>query len=389
MKLKLKSLQDQVIVITGASSGIGLATARMAAAKGANLVLASRNLAELTKITRELNAQNRGEAIAVECDVKDEAAVTRLADRAVSEFGRVDTWINNAGVTIYGKLWEVPLEEKREMFETNFWGLVYGCRSAIKLLRESGGAIINIGSVLSERVIPLQGMYCASKHAVKAYTDALRMEIEAEQWPISISLVKPAAIDTPYIDHGVNHLDHHPTHSPPVYSPEIVAAAILDCAVHPRRDIHAGGAGLMFKFLESVAPGLTDTFMSKAMMEETQSDAALDSAENKEALFSPPKREGAVRGSYPGYVMESSAVTAATLHPFAAALLATGVGLAAAAGISYFLTQGNKRKPLMLSGRTPENDLAEANRLGLAGEEREPDVSGTLTDTEEPSPMTH
>jgi short-subunit dehydrogenase len=359
MKLHLKKLEDQVIVITGASSGIGLATARMAAKRGANLVLSSRNLSELTKISDEINGMGKGRAIAVECDVKDEQAVARLSERAISEFGRVDTWINNAGITIFGKLWEVPLEEKREMFETNFWGVVYGCRSAVKALRENGGAIINIGSVLSERVIPLQGMYCASKHAVKAYTDALRMELEAEQWPISVTLIKPAAIDTPYIDHGVNHLEHHPTHAPPVYSPEIVAAAILDCAVHPRRDIHVGGSGVMFKFLETVAPGFTDLFMAKAMMEKTQTDPALDNAENKEALRQPPRKEGAVRGSYPGHVMETSVVTAATLHPAAAALLATGVGLAAAAGIAFFMNGGFRKKPLLLTGHVDSDTTSQ------------------------------
>ncbi|RYZ70349.1 MAG: SDR family NAD(P)-dependent oxidoreductase, partial [Proteobacteria bacterium] len=130
MKFNLKKLNEQTIVITGASSGIGLATARMAAAQGANLVLASRNLTELSRICGEINSKGQGRAIAVECDVKDEKAVAHLAERAVSEFGQVDTWVNNAGITIYGKLWEVPLEEKRELFETNFWGLVYGCRSA-------------------------------------------------------------------------------------------------------------------------------------------------------------------------------------------------------------------------------------------------------------------
>lgn len=217
MAIKLKPLKDQVIVITGASSGIGLATARAAVKKGAKVVLASRNKGALDRICDEL-VKDGADAICVECDVADPQAVQEVADRAVREFGHIDSWVNTAGVSVYGKLWEVPLEEKRRLFETNFWGVVHGCRSALKVMRDSGGAIINIGSVLSERVVPLQGMYSATKHAVKAYTDSLRMEVEAAGFPVSITLIEPAAI------------------MPPVYEPEVVANEILEFCAHPKRE---------------------------------------------------------------------------------------------------------------------------------------------------------
>lgn len=332
-----KPLNEQVIVITGASSGIGLETTRQAVAAGASVIASSRNLKALKKIAAELNAEGPGKAFAVQCDVKEGEQVESLAAQAISKFGRIDTWINNAGVTVYGKLTEVPLEEKRELFETNFWGVVYGCRSAVRALRENGGAIINVGSVLSERVIPMQGMYCASKHAVKAYTDGLRMELEADGFPITVTLIKPAGIDTPYIDHGVNHMDHHPTNVQPVYSPSVVAKAILDSAVHAKRDIYAGGAGKMFWFMEQFMPRLTDFAMEKLMMGDGQSDSKMDAGVIRPNLRQAPPVEGAVRGTYGGHVMQTSLYTESKIHPVITAVAATGLGLAAAAGINYLL----------------------------------------------------
>ncbi len=341
MAIKLKTIKEQVIVITGASSGIGLATAKMAAEQGAKVVLGSRNKEELDRIVQEISGKG-GEALAVACDVADPQAVENLAQEALARFGRIDTWVNNAGLTIYGKLWESPLEEKRRLFDINFWGVVHGCRSATKIMKESGGAIINIGSVLSERAIPIQGIYSASKHAVKAYTDSLRMELEAEGFPISVTLIKPAAIDTPYTDHAVNRLDHHPVHTPPVYAPELVAHAIIECAQHSRRDLYIGGSGKFFSVLESLVPRLTDFIMEKGMMESGQSNEKLDDVKQEPALYGAPRKEGEVHGSYPGRVMKRSAYTAAALHPSVAALIAAGLGIAAAAGIGFLQ---NSRTP--------------------------------------------
>jgi short-subunit dehydrogenase len=337
MKPKLKKLSEQTIVITGASSGIGLETARQAVARGADVVLASRNLKDLQSICSELNESGPGRAVAVQCDVKNVDDVEALASKALEEFGQIDTWINNAGVTIFGKLTDVPLEEKREMFETNFWGTVYGCRSAVRALRDEGGAIINIGSVVSDRAVPIQGMYSASKHAVKAYTESLRMELEADGLPISVTLIKPAAIDTPYIDHGVNHMEHHPTHVPPVYSPSIVARAILSAAVNGGRDIRVGESGLMFAWMESFFPRLGDLMMERMMMDQGQSDPKLDEGVIRPNLRHAPSEEGAVRGSYNGHVIGTSPYTDAQMHPVAAALVATGLGLATAAGLHYLM----------------------------------------------------
>src|SRR5918994_6787622 len=205
MKIKLKRLDQQVMVITGATSGIGLATARRAAERGARVVLCSRNEAELAETTAQIR-QSGGSAVAVVADVSNQDDVERLAARALEEFGSLDTWVNNAGVSFYGRLTEVAIEDMRQLFEVNFWGMVHGTRAAVPQLRRNGGALINLGSIVSDRAIPLQGAYSASKHAVKGFTDALRMELEQEGAPISVTLIKPSTIDTPYFQHAKNYM---------------------------------------------------------------------------------------------------------------------------------------------------------------------------------------
>ncbi len=321
MAVHLKPLAAQIIVITGASSGIGLATARMAARAGAKLVLSSRNAEALEKIVGEIQAEG-GSAISVVADVADEAAVRQIADAAIAGFGGFDTWVNNAGVSIYGRISEVPVAEQRRVFETNYWGVVHGSREAAEHLKtRGGGAIINVGSVLSDRSIPLQGAYSASKHAVKGFTDSLRMELEEEGAPISVTLIKPAAINTPYTKHARSYLPTHPTNPPPVYDPQVVAKAILRCAVTPRRDVFAGGFGKMFSLMETFMPRATDRYMEKTMFAQQHGEGPNEPTDHLDA---PTTAEGEERGDYAGMVMKHSAYTAASLHPMAA--LAMGVG---------------------------------------------------------------
>src|SRR5688572_28599779 len=177
MTLKLRRLREQVIVITGASSGIGLTTAEMAAEAGARVVLNSRSEMDLRAACDRISSRG-GRATYVVGDVADADAMEMVANRAIAEFGGLDTWVNNAGIGMYGRSTEMSLADKRRLFDVNFWGVVHGCRTAVRYLRNRGGAIINIGSVASDRTIPLLGMYSASKHAVKGYTDGLRMELE-------------------------------------------------------------------------------------------------------------------------------------------------------------------------------------------------------------------
>jgi short-subunit dehydrogenase len=328
MRLRLKKLSEQTVVITGASSGIGLVTARMAARRGARLVLAARAEDALRRLVEEIRAAG-GEAIYVAADVGSEQEVNRIGVAAKQRFGGFDTWINNAGVSIYGNLLDISNEDHRRLFETNFWGVVYGSQVAARHLRGRGGAIINVGSTLSDRAIPVQGMYSASKHAVKGFTDALRMELEAEGAPVSVTLIKPSGIDTPYTQHAKNYMESEPTVPPPVYAPETVAEAILHCCEHPERDLFVGAGGKAISASGMYAPRLTDKLM-EATMARMQRSGKLPRADREGGLHK-ASGELAERGAYDGHVAESSMYTKASIHPVITAMVFVGAGLALAA----------------------------------------------------------
>jgi NADP-dependent 3-hydroxy acid dehydrogenase YdfG len=258
MAVDLKPLDQQIIVITGASSGIGLATALAAAKEGAKLVLAARAGQTLDEICQRIKADG-GQAIYVVADVGKREQVEHVAEAAIQKFGRIDTWVNDAGVSIYGRLDEVSDEDNRRLFDTNFWGVVYGSLAALPYLKRQGGALINVGSEVSEAVVPLQGMYSASKHAVKGFTDALRVEIEEiDEAPVSITLIQPTAVNTPYPQHARNYMDQEPKLPTPQIDPEKVADAILKAAVKPQRDVKVGSTAVINTLTAKLAPGLGD-----------------------------------------------------------------------------------------------------------------------------------
>jgi NAD(P)-dependent dehydrogenase (short-subunit alcohol dehydrogenase family) len=244
-------------------------------------------------------------------DVADHRALQRVARTIVAELGRIDTWVNNAGVTVYGLIEDVPIEDARRLFETNYWGVVNGSLAALPHLRSGGGALINVGSVLSDTGYPLQGHYTASKHAVKGFTDSLRLEVEKSGAPVSITLIQPAAIDTPYTEHAKNHLGVEAKHLPPVYAPEVVARAILRCSERPERNVLVGGSGRLFATTEKLAPRLFDLMKEATGFEGQRTDTP---ATGDDTLYHPRPDDGRIRGNYPGRVMESSAYTEARLN---------------------------------------------------------------------------
>ena len=331
MSLTQKPLKDQVIVITGASSGIGLTTAEIAAERGAAVVLAARSESDLTDVVARIRHKG-GRAAAVTADVADERQVAQIGMAAMREFGRIDTWVNNAGLGMYGRLIDQPIEEKRKVFEIDFWGVVYGCKVALEHMRSKGGTIINIGSEVSDRAAPLLGLYSAAKHAVRGYTDALRMELEHDHIPIQVSLVKPGPIDTPFPQHAANYMDKEPKHAPPVYPPEEVAYAILKCAEKPVREVTVGGVPRLQIAMATLAPKLTDVMMERQMWNQMQRD---------EAPFSPDSLDrpsgqdyGVRRGRQPGHVMKTSVYTRAALSDVGRALPLVALGAIVAAGVA-------------------------------------------------------
>lgn len=324
MLRRLKPISEQVVVITGASSGIGLATARMAARYGARVVLASRSEEVLTQLQEEIRQQG-GEAVYVDADVSQEGDVERISAVAEREFGGFDTWVNNAGVTIYGKLDEVPIEDYRKLFDTNFWGVVYGSFTALRHLRTRGGAIINVGSVASDNAIPLQGMYSATKSAVKAFTDALRMESEAEGLPISVTLIKPGVINTPYAQHAKSYFEDIPTNPKPMYAPEVVAQAILRCAENQKAEVVIGGFGKLMSLAGRYAPRIRDVvYEYLAARVQHSGRPALPGRASMLEHASGDLRE---RGAETRVTFERSLFTQASLHPIAAGVMLVGGGV--------------------------------------------------------------
>jgi len=262
-KLKLRPINEQVMVITGASSGIGLATAKLAAQKGASVVLAARSAGTTAAIAEQIN-QHGGKAVSVECDVSDRSQVEKLAQTAIDHFGRIDTWVNDAGVSIYGRLDQLKEEDARRLFDVNFWGVYYGSLAALSHLKVHGGALINVGSEVSEAVVPLQGMYSASKHAVKGFTDALRVEIEQlDEAPVSITLIQPTATNTPFPQHAKNYMDKEPKLPDPLDKPEDVAEAIVKAAIKPTRSKKVGALSKVNTATARLLPKLGDKLSAK------------------------------------------------------------------------------------------------------------------------------
>ena len=342
MKVMLKPLKEQVIVITGASSGIGLATARLAAQRGARLVLACRNKPALDLLVEELKVEG-ADAVAVQADVGIEQDHHEILNAALTAFGGIDTWVNNAGVSIFGKLEEVSIEDQRQLFETNFWGVVYGSRAALSHLRNNGGALINVGSEVSDRAIPLQGTYSASKHAVKGYTDALRMELEVDRAPVSVTLIKPASIDTSFTKNAKNYMDVEPVLPPPVYDAKVVADAILYAAEHPMRDVFVGGASKAISAFGQRMPSLADKLLGRKMFRAQRSDQP--ALARHDALWDAGDDTAKEGGASNKHVHQTSIYTNMNTRWRTATL--TGAGLAIAYAVLRTATKrGNKTRYL-------------------------------------------
>ena len=262
MKVQLKPLDEQVVVITGATSGIGRQAAVRFGKAGAKVVAVARNAEALADVVREITTAG-GTAASAVADVADYDQLKTAADFAVNEYGRIDTWVNNAGVGMYTRILDTPIDDDRRLFETNFWGIVHGSRIAVPyLIQAGGGALINLGSEVSDVSIPVQGMYATSKHAVMGFTDALRDEVLHDELPVSVTLIKPAAINTPFPIHAKNNLDHDATLPSPVYAVDLVADQILHAAVYGGRELYAGGGAWLAGILGPAFAQVTDKIMA-------------------------------------------------------------------------------------------------------------------------------
>jgi NAD(P)-dependent dehydrogenase (short-subunit alcohol dehydrogenase family) len=260
--MQLKPIHEQVVVIFGASSGIGRETALEFAQRGANIIVSARNIEGLTTLVGDI--QDLGKiAIAVPADASDFTQVKAVADKAVAEFGRLDTWIHTAAVNLYATFEQTQPEEFKRVMDVNAMGQVYGAMAALPhLKREGRGALIHISSVEARRALPYHSAYAAAKHAVDGFLEALRVELIHEKIPISVTNIMPASINTPLFNKSRTKIGVKPQGLPPIYKPEAVAEAILYAAEHPTRELVVGGAGQTIQWMQRLSPRLTDTLMN-------------------------------------------------------------------------------------------------------------------------------
>jgi len=327
MTPSLKPVAEQVIVVMGASSGIGLATARAAAAAGARVVLAARNRDALAQAADGIGAAG-GTASWIAADVGDADQVRAVVDHAIARFGRIDSWIHVAGVAVYAELEALPDEEHRALFRTNYFGVVHAAKAALPALKASGGALVVVGSIASDMPSPVLGAYAASKHAVKGYVGSLRMELLRQEAPVQVVLVKPSGIDTPIGRNAANHgaEGHHGEAQipPPHYDPALVAEVLLHACTQSARELTVGGAGWAQTMFGAHFPRLFDRLGGLVV------PALFDPAKRPPpgSALDAPKEGGAERAHDDG--RRTSLFTAAELHPkaTAAALLALAGGLA-------------------------------------------------------------
>lgn len=295
--IQLKPIQEQVVVVVGASSGIGRITALQFAEKGAKVVISSRSIPGLTSLLNEIE-QRGGTAIAIPADVADFNQVKAVADKTVDTFGRIDTWVHAAATGIFSRFEDLTPEEFKRIIDVNLMGQVYGAMVALPHLRQTGsGALIHVTSVEARRSLPLQSPYSSSKHGVEGFMDSLRVELMHDKVPISITNILPATINTPFYNKGMTKLGVKPTGIPPYYEPDLVARAILHAAENPVRDMIVGDAGRALDLAQRISPHLVDVALSLIAVDgqHTQEPKSQDDPHN---VYEPAPLYDRVEGDY-------------------------------------------------------------------------------------------
>jgi NAD(P)-dependent dehydrogenase (short-subunit alcohol dehydrogenase family) len=326
--MKLKPIDQQVVVVVGANSGIGRAAALLFARRGAQVVVSARDQLSLESLVEEMENLG-GQAAAITADVADFTQVEELARQAVEKYGRIDTWVHSAAVMMYASFEDTRTEEFERMIQVNLLGQIYGAKSALPYLKQNGrGALIHISSVEANVALPLQSAYAATKHGMVGFLDSLRMELQAEGIPISVTNIKPSGINTPLYDKALTRLGVKPRPVPPIYEPETVAEAIVYAAENPVRDMIIGGAGKSLALVKRFSPPMADRILRRIAFEgqrteKPKQDIAPDN------LFHHIEGYNQVRGDFSGEARSTSLYTWYRRNPTLRLGLAAGLlGLA-------------------------------------------------------------
>ncbi|MBA3913554.1 MAG: SDR family oxidoreductase [Acidobacteriales bacterium] len=325
--------QSEVVVVTGASAGVGLAVSAAFAKRGAHIALLARGEERLQAAQREVESLG-GKAIVIPTDVADAAAMEAAAARVEAELGPIDIWINNAMTTVFSPFDQITPEEFARATDVTYLGCVYGTMAALRRMKQRDrGCIVQVGSALAYRSIPLQAPYCGAKHAIVGFTDSLRCELIHDSSNVHLTAVHLPAMNTPQFSWCKTRLPRHPQPVPPIFEPEVAAEAIYWAAHHRRREVLVGGPTMEAIYGTKIAPGLLDYYLGKAGydLQQTAQPVQPDRPNN---LFEPVSGDFGAHGIFTERARSYSVQAWATTHRPVMALAA-----AAVAGLAWWSTR--------------------------------------------------
>ncbi|CAN5870616.1 SDR family oxidoreductase [soil metagenome] len=297
---------SKVVVITGASAGVGRATAREFAKHGASIGLLARNEDGL-KGAREDVESLGGKALTIPTDVADPSQIEAAAEKVEEELGPIDVWVNNAMTTVFSEFNNVSAEEFKRGTEVTYLGAVYGTMSALKRMRpRDRGTIVQVGSALSYRAIPLQSIYCGAKHGMRGFTDSVRTELMHDESNVHITTVQLPALNTPQFDHCKTKMPNHPQPVPPIFQPEVAAEAIYFAAHQKRREVFVGTSAMITILGNKLAPWLGDIYLARTAYDGQQTDQKIDAANRPDNLFQPVSEDRGAHGIFDAQSYDSS-----------------------------------------------------------------------------------
>jgi short-subunit dehydrogenase len=290
--------RSDVVVVTGASAGIGRATARIFGEHGASVGLLARNEDGLEGARKEIEASG-GKALALPTDVADAEQVEAAAQRVEEEFGPVDVWVNDAMTTVFSPLKDMTSEEFRRATEVTYLGYVYGTMAALKrMLPRDKGTIVQVGSALSYRAIPLQSAYCGAKFGIRGFTDSLRTELMHDGSNVDVTMVQLPGLNTPQFDHCRSKMPYHPQPVPPIFEPEVAADAIYWAAYHKRREMYVGTSSVLTILGNKLAPWLADRYLARTAYGSQQTSEPVQGSYREGNLFETPSGDHGAHGGF-------------------------------------------------------------------------------------------